>query len=287
MAQTQSSSETERRKDLAQFLRGRRERLSPASAGLTVGSRRRAKGLLREEVAQMAGVGLTWYTWLEQARAITPSVHVIDSLARALRLDAAERAHLFRLARPELEPVPATQLAKALSDPLRRALIGLEPHPAYAINMMWDVIGWNDSATRLFGDFGKLPAEDRNIIHLLFCDPAWEKLFVDCQTIRESSVAQFRASTARLGADPGFISFVEAMGRANPEFQSLWRRQDVREPYARRKDLAHPQAGRLSFDYVTLRPDGEDDVRFTIYMPADARTGKKLEELLKKRATRR
>jgi transcriptional regulator with XRE-family HTH domain len=282
MTQTQSSAESERRKDLAQFLRGRRERLSPASAGLIVGSRRRAKGLLREEVAQMAGVGLTWYTWLEQARPITPSVHVIDNLARALRLDAAERAHLFRLARPELEPVPATQLAKALPDPLQRAIIGLEPHPAYAINMMWDVIGWNQSATKLFGDFGKLAPEQRNIIHLLFCDPAWEKLFIDCQMIRESSVAQFRASTARLGADPGFLRFIEALGHASPEFKMIWRRQDVREPNARRKDLAHPQAGRLSFDYVTLRPDGEDDVRFTIYIPADARSSRKLDALLKK-----
>jgi transcriptional regulator with XRE-family HTH domain len=276
-------SEGDRRKDLALFLRGRRERISPTAAGLTVGSRRRAKGLLREEVAQMAGVGVTWYTWLEQARPITPSVHVIDNLARALRLDAAERAHLFRLARPELEPVPATRLADTLSAPLQRALKGLEPHPAYAINMMWDVIGWNAPAVRLFGDFGKLPPERRNIIDLLFCHPAWERLFADCQAIRESSVAQFRASTARLGADPGFLRFVEAMGRVSPEFQALWRRQDVREPQARRKELDHPQAGRLSCDYVTMRPDGDDDVRFTIYMPADARSAKKLDALLKMR----
>jgi transcriptional regulator with XRE-family HTH domain len=277
------ASEGDRRKDLAQFLRGRRERISPAAAGLTVGSRRRAKGLLREEVAQMAGVGVTWYTWLEQARPITPSVHVIDNLARALRLDAAERAHLFRLARPELEPVPATRLAGKLSEPLQRALKGLEPHPAYAINMMWDVIGWNAPAARLFGDFGKLPPDRRNIIDLLFCHPAWEKLFADCDAIRESSVAQFRSSTARLGADPGFLRFIEAMGHASTEFAALWRRQDVREPQARRKELDHAQAGRISCDYVTMRPDGEEDVRFTVYMPADAHSARKLDALLNTR----
>lgn len=268
--------DSERRRDLAQFLRSRRERLSPAVLGLAGGSRRRAKGLLREEVAQAAGIGTTWYTWLEQARAVTPSPRAVDGLARALRLDAAERAHLFRLARPDLEPTSAINLVRELPAPLQRALAALAPHPAYAVNAMWDVIGWNAPAARLFGDFARHPDDRRNILWLLFCDAAWAKLFADIDTIRESAVAQFRAGTVRLAADPGFLRFVEALGHASPDFQAIWRRRDVRAPAPLHKDLAHPKLGRLSLDYATYRPDGIEDVRFTIYTPADARTRRAL-----------
>lgn len=270
------AADGDRRRDLAQFLRDRRERLSPAAIGLAVGRRRRAKGLLREEVAQAAGIGVTWYTWLEQARTVTPSPRVVDGLARALRLDAAERAHLFRLARPDLEPASAINLVRELPAPLQRALAALSPHPAYAVNAMWDVIGWNAPAARLFGDFGRFPAEQRNILWLLFCDPDWAKLFAAIGAIRESAVAQFRATTARLAADPGFLHFLKSLGQASPEFHALWRRRDVREPAALHKDLAHPKLGRLALDYATFRPDGIEDVRFTIYMPADGRTRKAL-----------
>ena len=268
---------TGRRHDLAQFLKSRRERLSPAALGLATGRRRRAKGLLREEVAQAAGIGTTWYTWLEQARDVTPSPRVVDGLARALQLDAAERAHLFRLARPDLEPVRSINLVRELPAPLQRALAALAPHPAYAVNAMWDVIGWNMPAARLFGDFARHPAERRNILWLLFCDPAWAKLFAGIDAIRESAVAQFRASTARLAADPGLLQFVAALGHASPDFQAIWRRRDVREPAALHKDLAHPKLGRLALDYATYRPDGIEDLRFTIYTPADARTRKALD----------
>lgn len=269
-------ADANRRRDLAQFLRDRRERLSPATIGLAAGRRRRAKGLLREEVAQAAGIGVTWYTWLEQARAVTPSPRAVDGLARALRLDAAERAHLFRLARPDLEAASSINLVRELPAPLPRTLAALAPHPAYAVNAMWDVIGWNAPAARLFGDFRRLPEEQRNILWLLFCDPDWSRLFVAVEAIRESAVAQFRATTARLAADPGFLHFVKALEQANPDFQTLWRRRDVREPGALHKDLAHPKLGRLALDYATFRPDGIEDVRFTIYMPADARTKKAL-----------
>lgn len=232
--------------------------------------------MLREEVAQAAGIGITWYTWLEQARPIKASPRAVDGLARALRLDAAERAHLFRLARPDLEPAAAINLVRALPDPLQRALVALAPHPAYAVNAMWDVIGWNAPAARLFGDFGRIPPERRNILHLLFCDTEWARLFSEIQTIRESAVAQFRATTARLVADPGFLRFIEQLGHASPEFLALWRRRDVREPAALHKDLAHPKLGRLSLDYATFRPDGIEDVRFTLYMPSDARTKRAL-----------
>ena len=278
---TLQTSERNRRA-LAQFLRTRRERALPSEYGLQVAPRRRARGLLREEVALISGVGVTWYTWLEQGREIAPSVTVLDNLARGLRLDPVERAHLFRLARPDLEPASSPHLARRLTAPLDGILAGLSPHAVYVSNTMWDVIAWNEPAKVLFGDFKRVPPEQRNLIYLLFCDAEWRNLFRDCHGIRETAVAQFRASTARLGNEPYFKSFVEMLGRASDDFRAQWRRQDVHPSTARSKILTHPKAGRLKLDYAIFRPDAEEDVRFTIYTPADKPTAERISKLSKR-----
>jgi transcriptional regulator with XRE-family HTH domain len=161
------------RRALARFLKAMRDRVSPADAGVAVTSRRRAKGLLREEVAQAAGVSVTWYTWMEQARPTNPSLRVLDGLARALQLDAAEREQLIRLARPDLRPAPPA--SRGLSAPLTTLLHGLAPHPAYATNVRGDVIAWNAPAARLLGDFAAPGCG--NLLRRLFLDPAWRRLF--------------------------------------------------------------------------------------------------------------
>ena len=268
-----------RRRDLAQFLKDRRARITPASAGVPTGARRRAHGLLREEVAMIAGVGLTWYTWLEQARPIKPSVRVLGSLARALRLSDVERAHLFRLARPDLEPSPVAQLATAVSQPLQRTMDGLAPNPAYAVNAVWDVIGWNKPAELLFGDFAAVDVERRNLLHLIFCDPAWRKLLRDWEAISAFAVAQFRESTARLGGDPRFKQLVGMLERDSESFRMHWRRRDVRQPAPQSKVLNHRQAGRLDLDYATFQADSDREVRLTIYTPTTPEGAQKLAAL--------
>lgn len=268
-----------RRRELAQFLKDRRARITPASAGVPTGARRRARGLLREEVAMIAGVGLTWYTWLEQARPIKPSVRVLGSLARALRLSDVERAHLFRLARPDLEPSPAVQLTTAVSQPLQSTMDGLSPNPAYAVNAVWDVIGWNKPAKLLFGDFAAVDVERRNLLHLIFCDSAWRNLLRDWEAISAFAVAQFRESTARLGGDPRFKELVGMLERDSESFRMHWRRRDVRQPAPQSKVLNHRHAGRLDLDYATFQADSDREVRLTIYTPITPESAQKLAAL--------
>ena len=227
----------------------------------------------------IAGVGLTWYTWLEQARPIKPSVRVLGSLARALRLSEVERAHLFQLARPDLEPSPAAQLATAVSPPLQRTMDGLAPNPAYAVNAVWDVIGWNKPAKLLFGDFAAINAEHRNLLHLIFCDPTWKKLLGDRDNIAAFAVAQFRESTARLSGHPRFKELVGMLERDSVSFRTHWRRRDVRQPAPQSKVLNHPHAGRLDLDYATFQADSDREVRLTIYTPATAESAQKIAAL--------
>jgi transcriptional regulator with XRE-family HTH domain len=269
----------DRRKDLAQFLKDRRGRIAPATAGVSPGARRRARGLLREEVAMIAGVGVTWYTWLEQARPIKPSVHVLSDIARALRLDDAERMHLLRLARPDLEPAPAVRLATSASPALLRTMESLAPNPAYAVNAVWDVIAWNKAAARVFGDFATIKGERRNLLYLIFCDRHWRSLFDGWEAIAASAVAQFRAGTARHNGDARFKSLLKLLERESPEFREHWRRRDVRRPMPRSKVLDHPRAGRLDLEYATFQPDGDPDVRLTIYTPANAESARRLWKL--------
>ncbi len=268
-----------RRRELAQFLKDRRARVAPASAGVPTSARRRARGLLREEVAMIAGVGLTWYTWLEQARPIKPSVRVLGGLARALRLSDVERTHLFRLARPDLEPSPAAQLATAVSPPLQRTMDGLAPNPAYAVNAVWDVVGWNKPAELVFGDFSAVDVERRNLLYLIFCDPAWRTLLRDWDSISAFAVAQFRESTARLGGNSRFKALLGMLERDGESFRGHWTRRDVRQPAPQLKVLDHPQAGRLDLDYATFQADSDREVRLTIYTPTTAESAQRLAAL--------
>jgi hypothetical protein len=241
--------------------------------------------LLREEVAQIAGISTTWYTWLEQARRINPSVRALDSLARALRLDSAGRAHLFDLARPDLRPAPVSMPSRALSGPLAQTLKGLAPHPAYVTNAYLDVLAWNEPAARLLGDFAAHVPADRNLIRLLFVNLAWRSLFVDWQDVARMTVAQFRAGTARFASDPETAKFVESVRLASEEFARLWHSQEIRKPLAWAKRLDHPTAGRVVFNFSSFHPDSaDDDLRFTIYTPADKDSERRFRALLRRKA---
>jgi transcriptional regulator with XRE-family HTH domain len=145
-----------RRGELAAFLRARRSRISPTDVGLPPGSRRRTPGLRREEVAQLAGIGVTWYTWLEQGRPIRASVQVLDAVARTLRLDQAEIEHLYRLADVPGAPVeaPVAEVPPALHEILR----SLEPLPAMLLNARFDKLASNQAQQHLFYSGTRCPA---------------------------------------------------------------------------------------------------------------------------------
>jgi transcriptional regulator with XRE-family HTH domain len=261
-----ASTDERRRETLADFLRNRREALRPADVGLPGGGRRRTPGLRREEVAQLAGVGTTWYTWLEQGRDVRASLEVLESLARGLRLSQAERTHLVLLGRGE-EPPPCKTPAERATPMLRRLVEGLGPNPAYLIGRRWDYLAWNDAAVALLGDLGALPRAARNHAWQTFTDPARRELFTDWERSSRLLVAKFRADSARHLGDPGFDELIQALRSASPDFCRAWKRHEVSQGGEGRKDINHPVAGLLSFSHAVLHPTEHSEQRLVLYSP--------------------
>jgi transcriptional regulator with XRE-family HTH domain len=280
MRQADPAQET-RRREFGDFLRSRRERLTPACVGLPNGFRRRTPGLRREEVAQLAGVGNTWYTWLEQGRDVRPSVEVLSALADALRLDAAERRHLFKLSdRPQA--APRSVGPERVDEPLRRMLACLASQPAYVTGRRWDVLAWNRAAEMVFGDYGRLAGDTRNIMHLVFADPAHRRLLVDWHELAPVALAMFRADCAHYAGDPDFERLIETLKAASAEFRAWWPRHEVIAHLAGHKRIEHPVAGRMLFEHTSFAVTDSADMRLVVYTPlAEAQTDAKLAALLR------
>ncbi len=269
-----------RREELADFLRMRRAALKPEDVGLPGGGRRRTPGLRREEVAQLAGVGATWYTWLEQGRDVRASLDVLEALARALRLNQAERTHLILLGRGEAPP-PCKNPAERVSPTLRRLIENLGPNPAYILGRRWDYLAWNDAAVALLGDFGKIPRAARNHAWLTFTDPARREMFLDWERSAPVMVAKFRADSARHIGDPEFESLIAALRKSSPEFSRAWDRHEVSQTGEARKDLRHPLAGTLSFTHAVFHPAERLEQRLILFSPLPENdTAEKLAELM-------
>jgi transcriptional regulator with XRE-family HTH domain len=254
-----------RRAELADFLRKRRAALTPEIVGLPAGGRRRTPGLRREEVAMLAGVGTTWYTWLEQGRDVRASMEVLEAIAAALRMTPAERTHLVLLGRGE-EPPPC-RAAETVSPTLRRLIENLGPNPAYVLGRRWDYLAWNRAACALFGDLSAIPEHTRNHIWLTFMDPARREMFADWQETSRLMVAKFRADTARNIGDPSFEELEQSLRRASPEFCRAWKRHEVAIHSEGRKVIQHPTAGRLEFEHAVLNPQQDPEQRLILYSP--------------------
>ncbi len=269
-----------RRRESGAFLRSRRERLTPADVGLPEGFRRRTPGLRREEVALLAGVGSTWYTWLEQGRDVRPSPEVLSALASALRLDAAERRHLYILNnRPPPEPRPTGP--EIVQEPLRRMLESLAQQPAYLLGRRWDILAWNRAATVVFGDYETLSGDERNIMHLLFIDQAHRKLLLDWNELAPAVLSMFRADCVLHTGDPEFERLIDKLNRSSAEFRRWWRQQDVAPTLAGEKRIDHPVAGRMTFEFTSLAVTDQRGLKLTVYTPlAQDRTTDKLAALL-------
>lgn len=249
------------RRDLADFLRRRREALHPDRAPATAlhppGRRaRRTPGLRREEVAAQAGVSVSYYERLEQARAPRPSPEVLAALSTALRLTDAEREHVARLA-GQIPPTTADR--NPVPDEARRLLDRLGPIPAYLLDERQDIVAWNEAAVALITDFEQIPAAERNALKLplllgsLCSAPAGsEGEFV------QHTAAQLRTASARHPSDSGLSELINELAARSPEFAAAWRAHDVRTRPALRKHLHHPRLGRLDFDLHTLLLPGSD-----------------------------
>ena len=187
-----------RRAELADFLRRRRASIQPEDVGLHSGGRRRTPGLRREEVAQLAGVGTTWYTWLEQGRQVRPSLSVLEALADALALTLAERAHLIMLGRGEEMPLPEPP-REQLNPTIERLVENLDSSAACILGRRWDYLAWNRAFAVVFGDPAAWPEGRRNAIWAIFNDPARRRLLrTDWEVGARTAVARFRADNRRL-----------------------------------------------------------------------------------------
>ncbi|MFP9230197.1 helix-turn-helix transcriptional regulator [Pectobacterium cacticida] len=249
------------RSDLAAFLRACRERLSPVELGLPSGRRRRTPGLRREEVAALAGVGLTWYTWLEQGRDIGVSATFLDNLARVLKLDAAERRHLFLLAheRPPAEPGKTWCILPSL---IRRLMHDL-PHPAFVLNLRWDVLGFNTQADEIFG-FGKHTPERRNLLWLLFTDPILHERVDDWEEQAPLMLSSFRRDFALAMKENDIHKLVDELERVSPDFKAWWRQHNVHAPCNGVRKLlidGMPEP----FEHTSLTIDEDRHLRLVVY----------------------
>jgi transcriptional regulator with XRE-family HTH domain len=266
-----------RRRELAAFLRSRRERITPEMAGLPPAPRRRTPGLRREEVATLAGVGITWYTWLEQGRDINASPQVLDAVARTLLLDPHERAHLFILA--DAQDGTAVGECQSLAPTIPVLLRQLEPYPVCVRNARYDLLAYNSVYSRLIEDLDKLPFEDRNALWLCFTNSAWRAAMLDWEEGSRRMVAEFRASMAEHVAEPAWKCLVSRLRAASPEFAELWERHDVAAPENRTKHVLNPHVGLLHLDYTNLWLGQRLGTRMITYTPADKETETRLHKL--------
>jgi transcriptional regulator with XRE-family HTH domain len=251
---------------LGAYLRDRRTRLDPAAFGLSAG-RRRTPGLRREEVAQRANISPTWYTWLEQGRGGAPSADVLDRIARALMLTDAEREHLFLvgLGRP---PEVRYRSAEGVTPRLQRLLDALEVSPALIRTATWDVAAWNRAAGAVLFDYGSLPPGRRNILRVIFGDPAVRAAQYDWESVARFVIAAFRADVTRAGATGEVGALVDELCRLSPDFEALWRENDVRHYGEGVKHLRHPVLGPIAFEYSSFAVDGRPDLGMVVYNPA-------------------
>jgi transcriptional regulator with XRE-family HTH domain len=268
----------DRRRELGAFLRSRRARLRPAEVGLTDWGVRRVPGLRREEVAQLANVGLTWYTWLEQGRQARPSASVLTAIADALRLDAHEREHLFALAR---DPDPGGNPgALAPAGPGLDTLVqGFEPAPAYAISARFDVLAHNRPAGLLFGNLGPGPGGPANMLHLGFTDPHWRTLIADWDQEAARHVAMYRAAMTIHLDDPAWTALPARLAQLSPDFARFWASSDVAGPERRLKRFRHPSVGPLTLHSTSLLMADDPMIRIVVLTAAAAADAANLERL--------
>jgi len=263
-----------RRAELGKFLRARRERLSPADFGMPAGLRRRTPGLRREEIALLAGVGVSWYTWLEQGREINVSTQVLDALARTLRLDRAERWHMYVLA--EAVPVAVSTGRCPLTEALTEILRALDPLPAVVSNSRFDILAENDAFRDLFQYWHSLPCIHHNTLWCVLTEPAARGQLDEYDDHVRYLVARLRAAYARHVGEPDWEEDIRRLTGLSSEFAELWSLHEVAEFQPRVRTFTDPRAGELTFTTSELQVPASQEARLIVYTPADDETRKRL-----------
>jgi transcriptional regulator with XRE-family HTH domain len=263
-----------RRAELGEFLKARRARLSPGDFGMAPGSRRRTPGLRREEVALLAGVGVTWYTWLEQGRQINASTQVLDAVASTLRLDRAEREHLYRLA--EATPLRTECAARAVPDVIREIVDSLDPLPASLLNGRHDMLMSNSASEELFWEWHTMPCVHKNTLWCCITEPTARGKFPEYDAHIRYLVARMRSAYSRHIGDPDWEEDIRRLASLSREFADLWARHEVADPEPRTLTYLHPQAGTLCLAVSELQVPAMPEARIVVYTPQDDQTRERM-----------
>ena len=263
---------------LGKFLRDRRARMDAVAFGFG-GGRRRTPGLRREEVAQRANISPTWYTWLEQGRGGAPSADVLDRIAAGLMLTEPEREHLFilGLGRP---PEARYKRSDDVTPRLQRVLDAMPISPAIMKTATWDVVAWNVAAATLLTDYATLPRDQRNILRLMFTNSGVKAAQPDWMSVARYVVGAFRADAARAGAGAEIAKLVDELSRLSPEFEALWRDNDVAAHADGLKRLHHPDLGLIELEFSAFAVDGRPDLGMLVYNPASPDTAERIRSLM-------
>lgn len=257
--------------ELARFLRARRARISPGHLGLPTSPRRRARGLLREEVAALAGVSTTWYTFLEQARPIRPSIEVVDRIADALQLDDDERSHLARLALAHTTDHLASA-GLSVDAGTARELIGAfeqTPHPVYCRTWNGDILAWNAAAAEWYTDWSRLSAEQRNIFWWFYTDPQAGDRVRDWDGETSVIVARLRTMYAMPEARPDIDRLVSNLGQVSEAFASAWTDHEVAAQRSRPRAMVHPRLGERTYRINVLMAADNRAQGYVVHSPVD------------------
>ncbi|MCF4140080.1 helix-turn-helix transcriptional regulator [Streptomyces sp. Tue 6430] len=262
----QPGGRLDRRAELSEFLRTRRARLKPGDVGLPdFGRHRRVPGLRREELAQLAGVSVAYYTRLEQGNGRNVSAEVLDSIARALRLTDAEHAHLTHLAKPKQHKKKPAARGRQVRPALRDLLGLMDGVPAYVVGRRAEILAWNPMAAAVFGDWGELPVAERNWARLVFLRPDYRDLFVDWEQKAIDIVCALRMDAGCYPDDPRLSALVGELSVKSEDFRRLWATHDVKEKAYGVKLLHHPLVGELSLNFEGFRLLGESEQTMVTY----------------------
>jgi transcriptional regulator with XRE-family HTH domain len=266
-----------RSEELSRFLKSVRARLSPADVGLPVGERRRTKGLRREEVAALAGMSVTWYTWFEQGRDVQLSVPMIERLGRTLRLDANEREFLFALAQHRPPPLE-TQVDEDIRPATQHMMDSLSI-PALVIIEDWTVIGWNPLVARAFRDYGPLPRGERNLFKILMLDDRYR---TDSEHFREMAhrlVARFKWDYSRTSKPEIFDEIIGEMMEKSELFRECWQESEILPYFEHVNTALMPGVGDIGFWHSSYVVEGAPGQRLLLFAPLDAASADHLAQL--------
>jgi transcriptional regulator with XRE-family HTH domain len=265
------------RQQLSDFLKSCRARVSPGELGLPDGSRRRTPGLRREDVAAVAGVSVTWYTWLEQGRDIRVSARVLEKVSSALRLSGDERDFLFSLV--QSRPAPPLPTEGVEVDQTLKRMIDSLGVPTIVLNERWDVLAWNALSSAAFRDYGKIAPEDRNLLRILLLRSNDTLTPEDYDAMAHRVIPKFRVDYSQSGDPESFNPLIEELSEACPTFKRLWSTPKIATKSVGMNRIRHPELGVMTFEHSSYVPEGSPTLRIMIFVPADDQTDTRLREL--------